>query len=69
MNNADEYITVNELSTRIKFAKRSIYNMIWQKKFIEGTHYIKPSPRKVLFKWNMIRSWLVDDVSNEGDCT
>jgi len=57
----EEYLTVDELSTRIKFSKQSLYNLIHQGTFILGKHYLKPTPKKVLFKWTEIKSWM-------GDC-
>jgi len=57
----EEYLTVDELGSRIKFSKQSLYNLIHQGTFILGKHYLKPTPKKVLFKWNEIRSWM-------GDC-
>lgn len=57
-NNHDEYLTVNELSSRIKYAKQSIYNMIHRGTFIQGIHFIKPSRKKVLFKLCAVQEWM-----------
>jgi hypothetical protein len=54
----EEYLTTIELSTRIKMAPGTIRNLVWQKKFIEGIHYFKPTPRKLLFVWSEIKIWL-----------
>lgn len=54
----EEYLTVNELCDRLKFARQSIYNLIHKKAFILGRHYLKPSPKKVLFKWSAIQEWM-----------
>ena len=54
----EEYLTVNELSNRIKFSRQSLYNLIHRKTFILGKHYLKPTPKKILFRWSSIRVWL-----------
>ena len=61
----EEYLTVEDLSRRIRFSKQTIYNMISSKKFVRGQHYLKPSRKKVLFLWSGIREWLEDQ--NQGD--
>ena len=57
----EEYLTVKELSEKIKFSKQSLYNLIHRGSFILGKHYLKPTPKKVLFKWSEIRGWMRDD--------
>ncbi len=59
-DDAEEYLTVAELSKRIKFSRQTIYNMISARKFIKGVHYVKPSRKKVLFTWSKTRTWLED---------
>ena len=54
----DEYLTVNELSARIKFSKQSLYNLIHKGSLVLGKHYLKPSPKKILFKWSEIQIWM-----------
>ena len=54
----EEYLTVKELSSRIKYSKQSLYNLISKKKFKLGEHYLKPTPKKILFKWSKIEEWL-----------
>ena len=50
----EEYLTVNELSARIKFSRQTLYNLIYKGTFVIGKHYLKPSPKKVLFIWSEI---------------
>ena len=57
-NNDEMYLTVKELSEKIKYSQQSIYNMIHKGVFIKGTHYIKPSRKKVLFLWTAVHTWL-----------
>ena len=54
----EEYLTVQELGERIKFSKQSIYNLIYKKKFTLGVHYLKPTPKKILFVWSQVEKWL-----------
>jgi hypothetical protein len=54
----EEYLTVKELSGRIKLAKQTIYNMIHKNEFVLNTHYYKPKAKIILFKWSAIKKWL-----------
>jgi hypothetical protein len=57
-NYPEEYLTCLELSQRIKMSPGSIRNLVWKKELRENVHYVKPTPRKVLFLWGEIRKWL-----------
>lgn len=57
---SEEYLSLEELCSRIKYKKQTIYNLIHRKVFVQGTHYLKPSAKKLLFKWSEIRAWLGD---------
>ncbi|MBU1417314.1 MAG: hypothetical protein KKI15_02395 [Proteobacteria bacterium] len=59
----EEYITINELSSRIKYSKQSIYNLIHQKILVRQVHYFKPTPKKLLFKWDAIQGWIEGEIS------
>jgi len=52
---------MEELCERIKFSRQTVYNWIYQGKFRLGVHYLKPSRKKILFKWSEIKSWLEGD--------
>jgi len=54
----EEYLTTNELSSRIKMSPGTIRNLIWQKRFLENIHYVKPTSRKLLFIWSAVEAWL-----------
>ena len=54
----EKYLTVKELSSKIKFSTQSLYNLIHKGTFVLGKHYLKPTPKKVLFKWTEIREWM-----------
>lgn len=55
---AEEYLTVPELSARIKFSRQSLYNLIHKRTFVLGKHFLKPTPKKILFKWSEIQAWM-----------
>ena len=57
----EQYLTVKELSERLKLARQTIYNMIHKRDFILNHHYFKPTPRKILFKWSAMKNWLEGD--------
>jgi len=54
----EEYLTTDELSDRIKMAPGTIRNLVWRGEFKENIHYLKPTPRKLLFKWSNVEAWL-----------
>ncbi len=58
----EEYLTTNQTSDRTKFAPQTIYNNVHKGIWKLGEHYLKPSSRKLLFKWSAIQAWL------EGSC-
>ena len=60
----EEYLTVKELSERIKLAKQTIYNMIHKNEFVLNKHYYKPKTKIILFKWSAIEKWLEGDNSD-----
>ena len=50
-----QYLTTDELSSRIKYDSRYIRNFLLDSVFIEGVHYIRPfGRRKILFVWEAI---------------
>jgi hypothetical protein len=65
----EEYLTVSELSARIKMAEGTIRNLVYQKKFKERVHYVKPTPRKLLFIWSQVEQWLLGSVSGSSNRT
>ena len=54
----EEYLTVAELSERIKFSKQTIYNLISKKVFDINKHFVKPRPKKILFIWAEVKAWM-----------
>jgi hypothetical protein len=58
MKAMEEYLTTDELCGRIKYQKQTIYNLIHRKVFVAGKHFLKPTPKKILFKWSEIQTWI-----------
>lgn len=54
----EELLKTDELCERIKYKRQSIYNLICKGEFIHNVHFLKPSSRKLLFKWPAIYDWL-----------
>lgn len=61
---SEEYLTVEELSGKIKFSKQTIYNLIAKGEFVLQEHYLKPRPKKILFKWSAIKAWMQNSQNN-----
>jgi hypothetical protein len=60
----EQYLTTIELSARIKMTPGTIRNLVWKKILKKNIHYVKPTPRKLLFLWSRIEDWLF----NRSDC-
>ena len=54
----EEYLRTDELSDRIKMAQGTIRNLVWKGEFKKDIHYLKPTPRKLLFIWSGVEAWL-----------
>ena len=54
----EEYLTITELSSRIKMAPGTIRNLVWKNNLVENVHYVKPTSRKLLFVWSAMEAWL-----------
>ena len=53
-----EYLSLEELVERIPYRPQTIRNLMSQGVLQEGTHYFKPTQRKIVFKWPAIRRWI-----------
>jgi predicted DNA-binding transcriptional regulator AlpA len=54
----EEYLTTEELCDRIKYQRQTIYNLIHRRVLVPGKHFLKPSPKKILFRWSAIQAWI-----------
>jgi len=57
----EEYLTVDEVCQKTKYARQSVYNMINRNIFKLNEHFYKPTPKKLLFKASAIEAWLTGD--------
>jgi hypothetical protein len=39
-------------------APGTIRNLIWKRELKKNIHYIKPTPRKILFIWKAVENWM-----------
>lgn len=62
----EEYLTTAELASRIKMTPGAIRNLIWRKELKKGVHYLKPTPRKLLFVWSEMELWLRYGTANKS---
>ena len=62
----EQYLTTKELSALIKMAPGTLRNLIWKRVLKEGVHYVRPTPRKVLFVWSAVEAWLRGRVCPPG---
>jgi len=54
----EEYITIDELGTRLRLSPKSIRNKMASGVFIKGVHYFSPDGMGPRFKWNAIVAWM-----------
>jgi len=54
----EEYITIDELGTRLKLNSKTIKNKMVNGTFIKGIHYFSPAGMRPRFKWSAIVTWL-----------
>ena len=62
----EEYYTVSEVSSIYKLAKQTIYNWVHQNKFVLGKHFIKPSPKKLLFIASEVKAFMLGGNGSDG---
>jgi hypothetical protein len=54
----EEYLTIEELSARLKIKPKTIKNKMAAGTFRKGVHYFSPSGLRPRFKWSAIVAWL-----------
>jgi len=50
-------------------SKQTIYNRIHGGKFTIGKHFVKPTPKKILFRWSQIEVWLGETSPDHEQCS
>ncbi len=57
-----QYLTTEELSSRIKYDVRYIRDSLKGRIFLEGIHYIRPfGGRKILFLWDAVEDLMLKE--------
>ncbi len=54
----EEYLTISELSSRLKVKPKTIKNKMANGTFIKGVHYFSPDGMGPRFKWSAVVTWL-----------
>lgn len=55
---SEEYLTIAELSDRLKLKPKSIKNKMGAGIFKRGVHYFSPAGMGPRFKWSAVVAWL-----------
>lgn len=54
----EEYLTIAELSVRLKIAPKTVKNKMSAGIFRKGVHYFSPAGLGPRFKWSAVVAWL-----------
>jgi len=54
----EEYLTISELSSRLKVKPKTIKNKMVKGTFIKGVHFFSPPGMGPRFKWSAVVTWL-----------
>jgi hypothetical protein len=59
----EEYLTIEELSARLKIKPKTVKNKMASGIFLKGVHYFSPAGFGPRFKWSAIVAW-VEETDN-----
>jgi hypothetical protein len=62
---SEEYLTIEELSARLKIKPKTIKNKMASGIFRKGTHFFSPPGLGPRFKWSAVVAWLEQDEEPE----
>ncbi len=65
----EEYLTIAELSSRLKVEPKTVRNKMASGRFRKGVHYFSPRGLRPRFKWSAIVAWLEEkeeETTQEG---
>lgn len=54
----EEYLTIDELGSRLKLKSKTVKNKMVNGTFIKGVHFFSPDGMGPRFKWSAIVAWL-----------
>jgi len=60
----EEYLTIAELSSRLKVKPKTIKNKMASGIFQRGVHYFSPCGLGPRFKWSVVIAWLEENKNN-----
>lgn len=63
---AEEYLTIAELSARLKLKPKTIKNKMGAGVFRKGVHYFSPSGLGPRFKWSAVVAWLEQEHAGDS---
>ena len=55
---SEEYLTINEVTARLKLSPKTIKNKMASGIFRRGVHYFSPRGLRPRFKWSAVQAWL-----------
>jgi hypothetical protein len=65
----EEYLTIQELSGRLKLKPKTVKNKMASGIFRKGVHYFSPAGLGPRFKWSAVVAWLEqrEDITPQDD--
>ncbi len=66
----EDYLTIAELSSRLKVKPKTIKNKMANGTFTRGVHYFRPRGLRPRFKWSAMVAWLEEkeeETTQEGN--
>ncbi len=67
--NPEEYLTIDELGSRLKLKPKTIKNKMASGIFRRGVHYFSPKGMGPRFKWSAVVAWLEEREREERKAT
>jgi len=66
---SEEYLTIEELSARLKIKPKTIKNKMAAGIFRKGIHYFSPAGLGPRFKWSAVVAWLEqrEDITSQAE--
>jgi len=63
---SEEYLTIEELASRLKLKPKTIKNKMAAGIFKKGRHYFSPRGLRPRFKWSAVQAWLEEKEDDES---
>lgn len=62
----EEYLTIDEVSARLKLKRKTVANKMSAGIFLKGVHYFSPPGLGPRFKWSAVVTWLEQSGQTES---